>query len=391
MNTQERSILFVTAFGHSVCHINILVFAGILIPISQAFHMTLSEITRIGTLSYFLFGLGAFPAGLLAQKTNARFTLRLFFASSAAASLFIALSNTALGFSIGLALLGAFGSLYHVSGLTLISQGVRRKGKMLGFHGIAGSAGLAIAPILSSVIASLAGWQMVYLFVSLLGLIGFIFTSVNPHIPKAHILTEQKRAQGPIQTPALGTFILLLGIMACNGLVYRGFMTILPTYFAQKIAIGNWSSLITGGAVTTLILSVGMLGQFTGGYLSDKHDSKWLYFITVCCSIPFLFAMGFLNNIPLIAVSVFFALFHFPQQPIENHLIAKMIPSKWISSAYGIKFSTTFGIGAFSTGLVGIIADKWSMVVIYPFLSILVIFAATGLFLFVRGFKADNL
>ena len=42
-----------------------------------------------------------------------------------------------------------------VSGLTLISHGIKEKGKALGIHGIAGSAGITLAPIITRIIISI--------------------------------------------------------------------------------------------------------------------------------------------------------------------------------------------------------------------------------------------
>ena len=179
MRKKERKIIFVTCFGHSLCHIYVLILAGALLPIGESFGLSITRTTTIGTLCYLLFGLGSLPSGIFAMKTNAKLALKLFFVGSALASLLTGLSGSVVTFTAGLALIGLFGSLYHVSGLTLISHGVRKKGQVLGIHGIAGSAGIALAPVITGVITSFLGWQKVYLIMSAAGVIGFLFLAFD--------------------------------------------------------------------------------------------------------------------------------------------------------------------------------------------------------------------
>lgn len=370
MKTVEKKIIFITTLGHALCHIYMLILAGVLIPISQGLGISLIHITQIGTLSYFLFGVGALPSGILATKTNAKLTLKLFFLFSSLAAILTGVSHTITSFTVGLGLIGLSGSLYHVSGLTLISQGLVKKGKSLGIHGVAGSAGITLTPFLSSLILTTLDWKAIYLIMAIPGFLGFLFLCIDQEIPSAHVQVETHSMQIRPQGHKLRMFVLALVAMAINGFIYRGFLTILPTYIAEKVTIENVSSILSGGILTTFILSFGMIGQYIGGHLSDRFQLSKLYLIFVSITLPLMGAMAFLENIELMVFTIFFSLFHFPCQPIENHLVSQLIPAKLVSSGYGIKFIFTFGLGSFATAFVGSIIEKYSLETVFPTLSL---------------------
>ena len=383
MTSTEKRIFGITILGHAMCHVYMLIFAAALLSIQQSLKIGLTQLTSIGTICYLLFGLGALPSGILATKTNAKFTLKLFFLFSALASCVTGLSNNRLLFAAGLASIGLFGSLYHVSGLTLITQGIQKIGRSLGIHGVAGSAGIALTPLISGFILSILGWREIYLIMAIPGILGFLFLQLEKKIPSAHIESHPQTTQkvNASHYPTL-LFILAIIAMGMNGFVYRGFLTILPAYITNNVMIGSSAAYFTGGIITTMILSVGMLGQYAGGHLSDRMRLTKLYLFFIAMSLPFLLLMGLTNNFLLIIMAVLFSLFHFPGQPIENYMISALIPPKLVSSGYGIQFFVAFGIGSCATVFAGYISEHYTMSAVFIALSfiLLISLASVGLF-----------
>jgi len=56
-------------------------------------------------------------------------------------------------------------------------------------------------------------------------------------------------------------------------------------------------------------------------------------------------------------------------QPLENTLVAKLTPAWMRSSAYGMKFVLTFGVGALSVKLVTHIEQDWGLSQVFPTLG----------------------
>ncbi|HDQ45520.1 MAG TPA: MFS transporter [bacterium] len=383
MEKKERRILTVTCLGHALTHVYILILAGSLGAITASFGKSITEITAVATAGYLLYGLGAFPSGVLAARAGAKRTLQIFYLGSALVAAGIGLSASFTVFSAGIILLGFFGSLYHVSGLALISQGIEKRGRAMGLHGIAGSAGIALTPLLAGALTSLWGWRPVYLVMAVPGLLGFLFLTLDRTIPAAHAVTPDIGPSGGVPPQARRMPpVFLVGaamlVMALNGLIYRGFMTMLPTYISLRVPIGGVSALVAGGLVTTLILSFGMIGQFSGGHLSDRRSMIRLYLFCVSASLPFMLLIGLTSHLPLVLAALGFTLFHFAQQPVENHLLARLMPPRLVSWGYGIKFTLTFGVGSLAAGLSGWVTDRFGIEHVFLVLAG-VIFVSAGL------------
>ena len=372
MQPVEKRVLAMTIIGHALCHIYVLILPSALKTIAANLAISLTALTSIGTVSYFLFGVGAFPAGLFAGRTNAKLTLKLFFLLSAVASVVTGISKSLNLFAVGLGMLGLFGSLYHVSGLTLISQCVAKKGRAMGIHGVAGSIGIMSAPLITSVIVELLGWREVYFIMAIPGILGFVFLMFDKTIPNAHVIPKTAAVSDKPNKSVWIMFSIAVIVMGLNGFVYRGFMTMLPTYIAEKVTIGNMSSVLTGGILSTIVLSIGIFGQYLGGHFSDRMSLFKLYGLAFLFSMPFMFFMGFTQNFLLIGAALVFSFFHFSVQPVENHMISKLMPPRLVSSAYGVKFLFTFGVGSFAAGFAGYITDNYSIATLFPILGVII-------------------
>ena len=384
MNSLEKRILIITMLGHSLCHINILIFAAALRPIQQSLGVSLTQLTAIGTAGYLVYGLGALPAGFLATRTSAKRTLMLFFTGTASAALVTGLAKSLPLFSAGLVCLGFFSSFYHVSGLSLIAQSIRQRGKAMGLHGVAGSAGVALAPFIAGLTLQFHNdWHLIYIVAAAPAALAALLLLFDHHIPDAHPepvsgTHDQDQSAFPVRI-----FIMVLLIMGINGLVYRGFMTTLPIYIQEHIHFSG-ASRFTAGLVTTAILGIGMIGQYLGGHLSDRIRPVYLYLIIIVLSLPWMALMGVLYHVLFLAAAALFSLIHFSMQPVENHLIAALVPSRVVGSGYGWKFIVTFGVGSLATLMAGYISETISMSAVFLALSGLIFLCSLAALLISR-------
>ena len=87
-----------------------------------------------------------------------------------------------------------------------------------------------------------------------------------------------------------------------------------------------------GGLFTTMVLLVGMAGQYMGGHFSDKRRKTRLYLLFNLISLPFMILIGLMSGMMVVVIAAAFSLFHFANQPIENSLIAQYTPARQGSS-----------------------------------------------------------
>jgi len=163
MDRREKRIVYLTSSVHGLVHMHMLAFAAVNILMASDLGISITAIGFVGTIGYFLFGLGALPAGFAVDAIGARRVIALCAAGIAVADLIIALAPDAFWSMAGLALLGVSGSVYHPSGLGLISRNVRKTGLAMGIHGVFGNTGLAMGPLVAGFVASMFGWRWAYI------------------------------------------------------------------------------------------------------------------------------------------------------------------------------------------------------------------------------------
>ncbi len=145
----------------------------------------------------------------------------------------------------------------------------------------------------------------------------------------------------------------------------------MPAYFELKnLTLYSSLSDLTGGigspnVIATLLASLiylfGMAGQLFGGRVGEKYDLRYSYLLFHIITIPAAIGMAMAINVPLVFFAVVHGFFLLGMQPIENTLVARLTPPNLISSAYGMKFILTFGVGALSVKIIKIVQTQWGV------------------------------
>jgi MFS family permease len=364
-----------------------LVFAAILAPLTVEFDLSLTAITGIGSLGFLLFGLGSLPAGILTSVKNPKFMMVIYFLGGAVSTAAIGFSNSIQSFTIFFTLLGMFASIYHVAGLTLIAQTKERLGKSFGIHGVFGSAGVTIAPLFASIVATFWGWRWVYFILAAISIVFLVILLLDRTIPTERITPAPD--QQAKKNSLLGFFIVFLFVLIINGFVYRAFLTIFPTHLSRNIRIENLPPLLTGGLLASGILAMGMIGQFVAGILSDRMSRIFLYAAIVAGSAVFCILIGgFGTGFLLILFAACFAVVFFSLQSVENSIISVISPPKLTGFNFGLKSVMVFGIGSIGSYFSGYITDGWGSSTVFMIIGFcLAVSAAISLYLALYGRK----
>lgn len=372
LNPNERNILTITCFAHFVSHFNMLVFPAIVLPLTGSLNMELSAVLALSFWMYFLFGVTALPWGLLSDWLGAKPLLFVFFVGAGVCGLLSAGVIDSPGlFSLCLAGIGFFSGIYHPAGLGLISREISRMSMALGYNGMAGNAGLALAPLLTGIINYQFGIRAAYLCLGTLNLFGAALMLLLPTLENPH---KQKTESQSSKTLIIGFAVMCLCVML-GGIAYRGVTVILPSYFELKNQVLfetlvqlKWfieSKNVAATALTSLVFGLGMFGQYMGGRAAERFDPRRGYLVFHSLALPMALAMAFLTDLPLILVTMLFFLFFLGMQPIENTIIAKLTPDRFRHSAYGTKFILTFGVGALGVHMVGWIKLHFSLSAVF--------------------------
>lgn len=361
---KEWQIIGLTSYGHALCHICELAFAALLPAVMIEFDLQPDQAAGLMVPGLILFGAGALPSGLWTDRRGPTESMSGYFFFVICAALLIYFADTVLSLKIALACLGAAISIYHPTGLSMLSKGCVNRGRAMGINGVAGSFGVALGPAIGILMLTYFNWRLTYLVIAAAGLIGLVLTRIMP----SHVESEAGPAKSTphkVGQPAT-LLVILFTAMLVGGFNYRCLTTALPNYLGDTEAISQASLASDGDAIETYdsraqlgwvtvftVFALGAIGQLAGGHLADRISPALLYPLTILLTIPFALLIDRISpGVGFLSASAL-AIFMFAEQPLENTMIADATPSKWRSTIYGLKFILAFGVastGAYFSG-----------------------------------------
>ena len=375
--SRETRIIAASSVAHFLTHMFTLIFPAIVMPFARDMGVPAAQVYPLGFYQYFLYGALALPAGYAADHWNRVGILKIAVAGMSGAALLAALAPDAATFTAALGLMGLCCGLYHPAGLGLIAHEIPKQGSAHGVNGVFGNLGIAAAPVLAGLVLLTMEWRWVYGLAAVMGLAGFLTIA-------ALDVKESHRGEGGGAPPRAANgdwkyFIILLAAMTVAGFVYRANTTALPSYLergaAGLVALleplrGAGASAADARSGAAAILAGGlyffsMAAQIIGGKIADRADLRRAYLMFHASSVPFALAMAYLADLPLYLAAAGLVFFSMGMQPVENSLVSKFLPRRWISTGYGIKFTFTFGLGSLAVWQVGWFDREYGLAALY--------------------------
>jgi MFS family permease len=363
-------VVGLTGVGHAASHAWELVFPAVAIPLARDFGVTFEEAVALAWPLYLLFGFGAPVAGWASDRYGARRVLLACLIGGGFSGIAVAASTSTTTLVASLAALGFFASLYHPSGLALLSVWFEGKiGRAFAINGIAGNVGIAGTPIVAGIVASLWGWRAAYVvFCAPVLVVGLVFAllpferrerddDADPGAPVASGVSNDWR-------PLVGMAVAV----TVGGLVYRLHTLVMPALIAERIPfLVTWTRALglenvenvdnlAATALVSAAYAMGIFGQWWGGKIADRYRLVSAYFAFHLAALPLLLGAAWFAGWPLLLCLFFYIFFGIGMQPIENSLVAWLSPSKWRGRAYAGKFVLGFGVGSIGTYVVGWVA-----------------------------------
>jgi FSR family fosmidomycin resistance protein-like MFS transporter len=330
-------------------------FAAVLTPMRESVGAGLFAISLVGNVSYFAFGLSAPASGFLADRIGSRRVLVICCFAMAVACVGVALARNVYTLGAALGLLGLAAALYHPAGLSLIARRVASVEKGMAYHGILGTLGLSLGPVVAGAITAGAGWRWAYVaLAAALAVLGAAFARPARR--------GGPRPSGPPASPPslpqktlVGGLLLFYVIAVMNGFIFHGATTFLPTRLASV------KDLFVGNVMTTATLLLGIAGQYVGGLLA----SRWRYELVLAASFFFsgvaLLFLGTFQGAFIFAPALAYGFAHFSTQPVTNTLVSRLTSARRQGVAFGVNFFLAFGLGSFGTGVVGYVGEKFAL------------------------------
>ena len=392
------SKLALVTLGHSLNHGMDVTYGALLVLIGAEFDISLSTLGLLATLGAVVYGVIAIPGGILTDRIGYGKTLIIALIGSGISALVVCASVNILSLGAGLMLIGGFGGLFHPAGLAFVAKDADGRSKGMGVFGVGGNLGVAITPVVVTLVAVSYGWRVAFLgFAGLLVFSGSMMLSVLRSLQSSVTsIDDQHRSTGKLdlgkirQGIAIFPTAMIILVNSCLGFLYRGTVTFLPLHFTEnsQINIFGFDSLTVAGFLVTGTLLMGAFGQYIGGILGDRTEKEPLVVGLAILLVPILLLVGWASGLPLILATAAYAFIYFMAPPSYNALAAEYVAPSMRGRVFGLIFFGAFGIGSFAGILGGIVAESFGSGAVFLALagvSTLVVAAAVALLMYSRN------
>ncbi len=352
--------------GHFIDHLLPLVFATVAaLVLTRKWGMSYAELIPYATPALVVFGLGALPAGWLADRWSRQKMMVIFFFGIGASAIATAYANTPLTLALGLFAIGLFGSIYHPVGLAMVIQGGQRTGLPLAVNGVFGNLGVACAVLFTSLLIEASGWRAAFIWPGLVtllvGVAYWIFIR-GPQADDPHQYEKKSGDTKPLQAFTWETlvrvFVIVFASTALGGLIFQSTTFDLSKVIDERLS-GLTISITAIGWYTFSIFALASVGQLIVGYLVDCWPLK-LVFLAVATG-QCLLALALVNSSGMSTIVVWaaFMLVVFGQIPINDVLIGRVTSSGWRSRALGARYIITFSVNATAIPMIAWTHTTW--------------------------------
>jgi MFS family permease len=368
--------------GHFLDHLFLLVFATAALHLTLEWDMSYAELIPYATPAFVAFGIGAIPAGWLADKWSREGMLVVFFVGIGASSIIASGADTPLQMSICLTLIGMFAAIYHPVGLAMVVHGLDKTGVPLAINGIFGNMGVASAALLTGFLVDVSSWRNAFIAPGVVSIvIGLLYLWF---VRSGRANGTAKPAGTAAAAPALGMpraallriFAIILFTTALGGLVFQSTTFALPKVLDERLTdIAGTATLI--GWYAFVVFSVAAFAQLAVGYLVDNYSVRTVFASVAALQSIFFFIMIGLTGVTALLIAIAFMLVVFGQIPINDVLVGRIARSEWRSRAYALRYIVTFTVSASAVPMIAWIHGAWGFDTLFRILA----FAALAIFL----------
>ena len=376
------SLIWLVGLSHATNHLVMLVFPSVLLLVQREFHLTYVELGILANAGLLSYGLGALPAGMLADRIGATRVLTIWLLGGSLTCVAIGFTTGPWALGMGMAVLGLFASLHHPAGsgvLVVLRQVLGANvGRAFGRLGILGNIGLASAPFFAAAIGTRWGWRAAFWAAAIPGLVLVLPMWKYPRLswPSEASLPPASRTESrPFWNALTLPLLLLFAFETLMGFVFQGFTTFLPTYLAGQAGINGLTAaqIQRGGSFASIALLCGGVGHIAAGRLMKSGHRQGIFLTTVAFNALCLFGMGATEGMPLLLFSIALSFSHFALGTMGNTFMAFQAPSKLGGTAFGITFALSFGVGSLASSSMGLVAQRLDLPSVFVVLGVVAI------------------
>lgn len=359
--------------GHTLMHITAALYLTVVLALEQEWKLPYDDLIRLWTLGSLMIGVGAPLAGWLGDRWSDSRMMAVFFFITGGGSVAAGLANGPDALWLGLAVLGLGASIYHPVGMSWMVKNAPNRGKALGYLGLFGTLGVALAGVVAGGLTEWLTWRAAFLVPGAVCLVmGVALAGCIALGIVRDRLADVKPQPKPSRGEVIRAFVVLSVTMLCAGLMFNAMQVVLPKLFGERLhgLVGEGTFGI-GGLVTMVYLTAAV-PQLIGGHLADRFPLRRIYALCLLWQVPMMAALAVMAGIPLVGAAALVIIASQVQIPAENMLLARYTPDRHRGLAFGAKFILSFGAGPLAVQMVAFFYEmSHEFVLLYATLTVL--------------------
>lgn len=340
--------------AHALDHLFLLIFAAAVSTI--ALDMGLAQwqdLMPYGAGAFFMFGLGSLPAGRLGDLWGRRSMMLVFFFGIGAAAILTAFAQTPWQLAGCLTLIGVFAAIYHPVGIPMLLERASNPGATIGFNGLSGNMGVAVAALLTGFLIQAFGWRAAFVLPGVLALVcGWVFARTCPQ----ELSSPAKRKGGAkVSLPAhlLMKALLVMTAAAVTSSVLFNFTTNGNGLLLAERFAGVMEDPAALGLLLASVYAVASVAQVVVGHLINRFPLKPFFMFMVLAQIPMLVLASQAQGWWLFAALIGVMVFIFGAIPFTDFMIARYVDDRLRSRVSGMRLGVSFAVSSLSVWALG--------------------------------------
>jgi MFS family permease len=354
-----RTVLGFACAAHFMHHVLVSLYLTLVLTLTGEWRMSYADLIGLWTLGSMMVGLGAPLAGWLSDKWGEARVMVLLFLGLGAASVLCGLVEGPGAMTAALALLVAFGALYHPVGNAWVVKHAVERGRAVAVAGISGSFGVAAGPVAAGALNDALDWRWAFILPGLVT-VGFgvllvalmragrVPERADDAMPSLHAAPNARERRA-----AVG---LLVVTMTLTLIAVTAFMTAMPK-LVEDVTAYLGDGLLGVGLVTGGIYLAASWAQLLGGHYADRNAARRTYVqLFLALTVAFA-AAAFTGNWMVILALAIAVMFLFEAVgPLETVFVARLAPAGQRGLYFGMRYSIA---------VVGAPAGVWLVATLY--------------------------
>jgi MFS family permease len=340
--------------GHLLDHVVMLVFPTVVIALAREWDRPYSELLPLSLAGFIAFGAFAVPAGWIADHWSRYKMMAVFFFGIGGSMLLTGFAQTPWQIGLGLAVVGMFAAIYHPVGIAMLVAAPERMGRALGWNGLWGNLGLAVAAMVAGALMDWWSWRAAFFVPGVLSILAgaaFLVLVNDPGPVQKKSKTIGLHVDG--RTMARIITILLIAT-ACGGVIFNSTTIAMPKVFDERLrALIQTNAGI--GVLVALVYTLAAFAQLAMGALIDRFELRRLMVGIALIQIPLLALAANLEGWAMLAAALAMMLAVFGQIPLNDAIVGRYCADEYRARALAIRYVVSLGVAAVAVPLISLL------------------------------------